>query len=101
VQGLTGVWLDTDSPAKARKICAMGVKCSRWVTMHGIGFNINTNLDYFNYIVPCGINDKAVTSVEKELGHTVNMEEVKQKFLVNMANIFSFNIVHQPNLEIC
>lgn len=101
VEGLTGVWLDTDSPAKARKICAMGVKCSRWVTMHGIGFNINTNLDYFNYIVPCGINDKAVTSVEKELGRAVNMEEVKQKFLVNMANIFSFNIVHQPNLQIC
>lgn len=95
VEGLTGVWLDVESKIKARKICAMGVKCSRWVTMHGIGFNVNTNLDYFNYIVPCGITDKAVTSVEKELGHAVSMEEIKEKFMVNMANIFSFNIVHQ------
>jgi lipoyl(octanoyl) transferase len=97
VEGLTGVWVDAESKTRARKICAMGVKCSRWVTMHGIGFNINTNLDYFNYIVPCGITDKAVTSLQKELGREVDLEEVKQKFMINMANIFSFNIVHQPN----
>lgn len=95
VEKYTGVWLDAGLPT-ARKICAMGVKCSRWVTMHGIGFNINTNLDYFNYIVPCGISDKAVTSMQKELGREVDMLEVKEKFMVNMANIFSFNIVHQP-----
>jgi len=97
VAGLTGVWLDAESPIKARKICAMGVKCSRWVTMHGIGFNINTDLNYFNYIVPCGITDKAVTSVEKELGHTVNMQEIKQKLVENMANIFAFDFVNLIN----
>ena len=66
VEGLTGVWIDGDSP-KARKICALGVKSSRWVTMHGIGFNVNSDLAYFGNIIPCGINDKAVTSMEKEL----------------------------------
>lgn len=96
VQGQTGVWLDENDIRRARKICAMGVKCSRWVTMHGIGFNINTNLDYFNYIVPCGITDKAVTSLERELQHTVDMQELKAKLMVNMANIFSFNFVHSP-----
>ncbi|HYG51787.1 MAG TPA: lipoyl(octanoyl) transferase LipB [Flavobacteriales bacterium] len=97
VPGLTGVWLDGNNAAKARKICAMGVKCSRWVTMHGIGFNVNTNLDYFNFIVPCGINDKAVTSVQKELDYEINMEEMKQRLLDNLANIFSFNFVKQLN----
>lgn len=97
VEGLTGVWLDAESPVKARKICAMGVKCSRWVTMHGIGFNVNTDLNYFNYIVPCGITDKAVTSVEKELGHIVNMQEIKQKLVENMANIFAFDFVNLIN----
>ncbi|MEY3398147.1 MAG: hypothetical protein RL220_741, partial [Bacteroidota bacterium] len=62
VEGLTGVWLDGDQPGKARKIAAMGVKCSRWVTMHGFAFNVNADLGYFGYIVPCGIQDKAVTS---------------------------------------
>ncbi|HNS43119.1 MAG TPA: lipoyl(octanoyl) transferase LipB, partial [Taishania sp.] len=66
VEGMTGVWLDTDKPT-ARKICAMGVKSSRWVTMHGIGFNINSDLNYFSHIVPCGIQDKGVTSMKKEL----------------------------------
>jgi len=68
LKGATGVWLDVDDPVKARKICAMGVRCSRWVTMHGFAFNINSNLEYFNNIVPCGITDKAVTSMEMELG---------------------------------
>jgi lipoyl(octanoyl) transferase len=77
ISGLTGVWLDSDNPEKARKICALGVKTSRWVTMHGFAFNVNTDLNYFNYIVPCGIQDKAVTSLEKELGNKQNIETVK------------------------
>ncbi len=77
--GYTGVWLDADK-ANARKICAMGVRCSRWVTMHGFAFNVNTNLDYFKHIVPCGIDDKAVTSLKQELGHEVEMAEVKLLF---------------------
>ena len=78
-EGYTGVWLDADKE-NARKICAMGVRCSRWVTMHGFAFNVNTNLDYFKHIVPCGIDDKAVTSLKQELGHEVEMAEVKQLF---------------------
>ena len=90
VDGLTGVWLEGGTK-KARKICAIGVKSSRWVTMHGIGFNINSNLKYFNYIVPCGINDKAVTSIKKELGKEINMNELKQKLKINLANIFNYD----------
>lgn len=78
-EGYTGVWLDADK-INARKICAMGVRCSRWVTMHGFAFNVNTNLDYFKHIVPCGIDDKAVTSLKQELGKEVDIEEVKQLF---------------------
>jgi lipoyl(octanoyl) transferase len=78
IPGLTGVWIDADNPSLARKICALGVKTSRWVTMHGFAFNVNTNLQYFDYIVPCGIQDKAVTSLEKELGRMVDMEDVKK-----------------------
>jgi len=74
--GFTGVWLDADNPKKARKICAMGVRCSRWVTMHGLAFNINPNLGYFKNIIPCGIEDKAVTSMEKELNKKVSIKEV-------------------------
>ncbi|MFN8714462.1 MAG: lipoyl(octanoyl) transferase LipB [Bacteroidota bacterium] len=76
--GYTGVWLDPQDDERARKICAMGVRASRWVTMHGWAFNVNTNLDYFSKIVPCGIDDKAVTSMQQELGHEVNMEDVKK-----------------------
>ena len=90
VQGLTGVWLDGESP-QARKVCALGVKSSRWVTMHGIGFNVNTNLDYFNYIVPCGIEDKQVTSVSKELNKKVDFQEIKNKLKINLANLFDFD----------
>lgn len=82
--GSTGVWLDIDSPSKVRKICAMGVRASRWVTMHGWALNVNTNLDYFQYIVPCGIGDKAVTTMQKELGEVLDFTEVqticKEKF---------------------
>lgn len=87
IDGLTGVWIDQESP---RKICAMGVKSSRWVTMHGIGFNINTNLSYFNHIVPCGIDDKAVTSLSHEIGKEIDMDEIKNKLKVNLKNQFNF-----------
>ena len=88
-EGLTGVWMEPNTP-NARKICAMGVKCSRWITMHGIGFNINADLSYFQHIVPCGIDDKAVTSLEKELGRKISMMEVKEKLTNHMASIFGF-----------
>jgi lipoyl(octanoyl) transferase len=99
VQGLTGVWIEGDNPIKARKICAMGVKCSRWVTMHGIGFNVNSELSYFKNIIPCGIDDKAVTSMEKELGKKVDMEELKKKLLDNLANIFDFDYVSKEKID--
>ncbi len=89
IAGLTGVWLDPEHKAKARKICALGVRCSRWVTMHGFAFNVNTDLNYFNYIIPCGITDKQVTSMEKELGRKVDIEEVKLKLKKNISNMFS------------
>lgn len=88
VPGLTGVWIDGDKPGSARKICAMGVKTSRWVTLHGLALNVNADLNYFNYIIPCGISDKAVTSMEKELGRTINMEEVKKSLLKNFIAVF-------------
>jgi lipoyl(octanoyl) transferase len=86
--GYTGVWLDADDPQKARKICAMGVRCSRWVTMHGLAFNINPNLDYFKNIVPCGIEDKAVTSLAAELNREVDMEEVKSALKQHIYQLF-------------
>ena len=87
-KGETGVWLDADIKGKERKICAMGIRCSRWITMHGVACNVNTDLDYFNYIVPCGIQNKQVTSLQKELGTTVPMEEVKQKVRSNFERVF-------------
>lgn len=89
-EGFTGVWIDANKPT-ARKICAMGVRCSRWVTMHGFAFNVNTNLNYFKHIVPCGIDDKAVTSLEKELGYNLNITEVEQKLTNNLKKLFAFN----------
>ena len=77
----TGVWIDTDKPEKARKICAVGVKTSRYITMHGLALNVNTNLDYFKFINPCGFIDKGVTSMQKELGENVNMDIVKKQLL--------------------
>ncbi len=88
--GETGVWLDVGKPS-ARKICAMGVRASRWVTMHGFAFNVNANLKYFGYIVPCGINDKAVTSMNLELGYDLDMEEVKAKVKFHLAKMFDLN----------
>ena len=91
--GETGVWLDVGIRGKARKICAMGVRCSRWITMHGFAFNVNTNLNYFNYIIPCGIKDKAVTSMEKELGRKLPMEEVKEKLMRRFEEVFEVQLV--------
>ncbi len=93
-KGETGVWIDADIPGSERKICAMGIKCSRWVTMHGFALNVNTNLDYFNYIVPCGIYNKQVTSLEKELGYRVDMNEVTHKLLKNFEKVFEVKIVN-------
>ncbi|PYF76022.1 lipoyl(octanoyl) transferase [Pedobacter nutrimenti] len=90
--GYTGVWLDADND-KARKICAMGVRCSRWVTMHGFAFNVNTDLDYFKNIVPCGIDDKDVTSMKRELGYEPDQQEVKLKLREHLATLFEMEIV--------
>lgn len=92
IQGLTGVWLDHLDQKNPRKICALGVKSSRWVTMHGFAFNVNTQLDYFNNIVPCGIDDKAVTSLEKELGRKQNIEEVATRLKGHIANLFEMKL---------
>jgi lipoyl(octanoyl) transferase len=91
VEGLTGVWIEGDTD-RARKICAMGVKCSRWVTMHGIGFNVNTDLNYFSHIIPCGIDDKAVTSMQQELGAELDINEVSEKLLNHLAYLSEFKI---------
>ncbi len=88
-QGYTGVWIDPDKPS-ARKICALGVRCSRWVTMHGFAFNVNTNLGYFKHIVPCGIDDKDVTSMERELDRKLDMQEVKDLLKKNIAIQFGY-----------
>jgi lipoyl(octanoyl) transferase len=92
-KGETGVWIDADLPGKERKICAMGIKCSRWITMHGFAFNVNTNLDYFSYIVPCGIQNKQVTSMQKELGYEVNFTEVKQRVKQNFETVFASTLL--------
>lgn len=93
VEGLTGVWIDGDNPVKARKICAMGVKLSRWVTMHGFALNVNTDLDYFDNIVPCGISDKQVTSLEKELGEAQSITDVQDRILKHLKVLFDFDIL--------
>lgn len=91
-KGETGVWLDAGLPT-ARKICAMGVKASRWVTMHGFAFNVNSNLKYFGYIVPCGITDKAVTSLNLELGRDLDMEQVQNKVKGHLADLFEMEFI--------
>lgn len=90
--GYTGVWLDADNE-RARKICAMGVRCSRWVTMHGFAFNVNTDLEYFKNIVPCGIDDKAVTSLKAELGYEVDMDEVKKNLKRHISVLFGMEMI--------
>jgi lipoyl(octanoyl) transferase len=91
--GYTGVWLDAADDEKARKICALGVRCSRWVTMHGFAFNVNADLDYFKNIVPCGIDDKQVTSMQQELGRELDMQEVEGKLKKHIANLFDMQLV--------
>lgn len=91
--GETGVWLEPENPFMARKICAMGIKCSRWITMHGFALNVNTDLSHFEYIVPCGIQGKTVTSLEKELGRKLDYQEVKDKIKKHFALIFNCELV--------
>ncbi len=93
IQGLTGVWIDFEDEKKARKICAMGVKASRWVTMHGFALNINTDLSYFNNIIPCGISDKAVTSMSLELSREIPVNEVEEKLKEHLAVLFEMKII--------
>lgn len=89
IDGLTGVWLDIDGP-DPRKIMAIGVRCSRWITMHGFAFNINTNLSYFDNIIPCGIDDKGVTSMQAELGREMDVAEVSEKMKQHLAAMFGY-----------
>lgn len=91
-KGETGVWLDAAYPQNARKICAMGIRCSRWITMHGLALNVNPDLSYFDNIIPCGIKNKKVTSLERELDKKINMYDVKQKVLKNFRIIFNADI---------
>lgn len=92
IKGLTGVWIDFENEKSARKICALGVKTSRWVTMHGLALNIGADLSYFKNIVPCGIDDKAVTSIDKELGTTLKMELVKTILKNRIVKLFDLQI---------
>jgi lipoyl(octanoyl) transferase len=92
-KGETGVWIEPGFHGKERKICAMGIRCSRWITMHGFALNVNTDLSYFENIIPCGIQNKQVTSMQKELGNKVDIEEVKQKLKNNFEKIFNVEII--------
>jgi lipoyl(octanoyl) transferase len=93
IDGLTGVWLDHENQLNPRKICAMGVKSSRWVTMHGFAFNLNVDLSYFGHIIPCGIDDKAVTSLHLELGRSVDESEAKERVKSHLKDLFEMEII--------
>jgi len=99
IDGLTGVWLDHVEKVNPRKICALGVKSSRWVTMHGFAFNVNADLSYFTNIVPCGISDKAVTSLHLELGKKMDMAEVKEKVKDHLVSLFEMEL-QEANLSL-
>ena len=92
LEGATGVWLDTDQPSQTRKICAIGVRVSRYVTMHGFALNVNTNLGYFQYINPCGFVDKGVTSVQQETGVELNIEEVSKALRTRISENFQISL---------
>ena len=92
-KGETGVWIYPCIAGKERKICAMGIRCSRWITMHGFALNVNTDLSYFENIIPCGIQNKQVTSIEKELKQKVYLDEVKEKLKKNFSEIFNVEII--------
>ncbi len=96
-KGETGVWLDTNIKGRERKICAMGIRCSRWITMHGFALNVNVDLDYFNFITPCGIQNKEVTSLQKELGETISINEVKEKLVKKFELVFDATIFSKSN----
>lgn len=91
--GETGVWIDNEIPGKARKICAIGVRCSRWITMHGFALNVNTDLDYFQNIIPCGIQNKKVTSINKEIGFSPELNEVKELIKKNFEIVFNAELI--------
>ena len=93
-KGETGVWIDPEVKGRERKICAIGVRCSRWITMHGFAFNVNTDLSYFNLIIPCGIPNKQVTSLQKEVGRKVSMDEAKEKVKRNFEKVFDLELVN-------
>lgn len=94
-QGATGVWLDAENLVKARKICAIGVRTSHWVSMHGFAFNVNTDLSYFSNIIPCGIQGKSVTSLQKEIGREVRIEEVQEIVLNEFEAVFNMKLINQ------
>lgn len=93
IKNYTGVWIDIESDTP-RKICALGVKTSRWVTMHGLALNVNTDLNFFKNIIPCGINDKEVTSISKEVGQVIKIKDVEKKLLNNLSKVFEFKIIN-------
>jgi lipoyl(octanoyl) transferase len=97
LEGGTGVWLEPEVKGKARKICAIGVKASRYVTMHGFAFNVNTDLSYFNYINPCGFTDKGVTSLEKEIGKKQNINEVKIIIRGKLREVFDLDLTYMQS----
>jgi lipoyl(octanoyl) transferase len=93
IDGLTGVWLDHEKQINPRKICAMGVKSSRWVTMHGVAFNLNVDLSYFGHIIPCGIDDKAVTSLHHEMGRPIDESEAKERVKGHLRDLFEMEMI--------
>lgn len=98
-KGETGVWLDADIPGRERKICALGIKCSRWITMHGFAFNVNTDISYFDGIVPCGIENKQVTSLQKELATVVSLAEVKELIKKHFEQVFGCKLITEVRVN--